>query len=133
MITLASLFEAIATALPLGESGALKTTASDRRPSRRSRREIEDARQGGAHPYSRASVGFAVGASRRRKMAKRKGPSAPSSSRARKKAANEGRGARVDHDAREAEDAKLLLDKLPPEIWEKVLRELEENDFSPWL
>ena len=38
-------------------------------------------------------------------MAKRKGPSAPSSSRARKKAANEGRGARVDHDAREAEDA----------------------------
>ena len=40
---------------------------------------------------------------------------------------------KVGLDAREAEDAKLLLDKLPPEIWEKVLRELEENDFSPWL
>ena len=64
-------------------------------------------------------------------MAKRKGPSAPSSSRARKKAANEGRGARVDHDAREAEDAQDLLDKLPKKVWEKILSNLHENDLFP--
>ena len=55
-------------------------------------------------------------------MAKRKGSPAPSSSRARKK---------VDRDAREAVDAQILLDKLPPEVWEKILDELDENDLFP--
>ena len=54
-------------------------------------------------------------------MAKRKGSSAPSCSRARKKA---------DRDAREAENAQRL-DKLPPEMWEKILDELDENDLFP--
>ena len=54
-------------------------------------------------------------------MAKRKGSSVPSSSRARKK---------VDRDAREAENARRL-DKLPPEMWEKILEELEDDDLFP--
>ena len=54
-------------------------------------------------------------------MAKRKGSSTPSCSRARKKA---------DRDAREAENARRL-DKLPPEMWEKILYELDENDLFP--
>ena len=55
-------------------------------------------------------------------MAKRKGSSAPSSSRARKK---------VDNDAKEAESAQRLLDKLPPEVWGRILDELDENDLFP--
>ena len=57
-------------------------------------------------------------------MAKRKGSSA-SSPRSRKKATKEGR------DAREVEDVQRLLEKLPPEVWEKILDELEENDLFP--
>ena len=38
---------------------------------------------------------------------------------------------KVDRDAREAEDAKLLLDKLPQEIWEKILDDVDENDLFP--
>jgi len=61
-------------------------------------------------------------AAQRRKMAKRKGSSAPSCSRARKKA---------DRDAREAENAQRL-DKLPTKVWEKILLdELESNDLFP--
>ena len=54
-------------------------------------------------------------------MAKRKGSSAPSCSRARKKA---------DRDAREVENAQRL-DKLPKEVWEKIFDELSENDLFP--
>ena len=57
-------------------------------------------------------------------MAKRKGSSTPSRSRARKKAAKEGR------DAMEAENAQRL-DKLPPEVWRKILAKLEDNDLFP--
>ena len=66
----------------------------------------------------------------KKKMAKRKGSSAPSCSRARKKAAKGDREAEVDRDAREAENAQRL-DKLPPEMWEKVLDNLDENDLFP--
>ena len=55
-------------------------------------------------------------------MAKRKGSSAPSSSRTRKK---------VDNDAKEVESAQRLLEKLPKEVWEKILDELDENDLFP--
>ena len=51
-------------------------------------------------------------------------PWPPSSSRARKK---------VDNDAKEAESAQRLLEKLPQEVWDKILDELEENDLIPWL
>ena len=54
-------------------------------------------------------------------MAKRKGSSAPSCSRARKK---------VDRDEREADNAKRL-DKLPQEVWGKILDELESADLFP--
>ena len=60
-------------------------------------------------------------AERRRKMAKRKGASDPSCSRARKK---------VDRDAREVENAQRL-DSLPLEVWGKIFDELEENDLFP--
>ena len=33
--------------------------------------------------------------------------------------------------AREVENAKRLLEKLPPEVWEKILDELEEDDLFP--
>jgi len=67
-------------------------------------------------------AGFLVNSSRRRKKgAKSKGSSAPSCSRARSK---------DDHDAREAENAQRL-DKLLPDVWEKILDELEENDLFP--
>ena len=56
-------------------------------------------------------------------MAKRKGSSA-SSPRARKKATKEGR------EAREVENAQRL-DKLPQEVWEKILDELKEHDLFP--
>ena len=56
-------------------------------------------------------------------MAKRKG-SSTSRPRARKKAAKEGR------DAREFENAQRL-DKLPQEVWEKILDELKEDDLFP--
>jgi len=39
-------------------------------------------------------------------------------------------GAKVDRDAREAEDAQRL-DKLPQEVWEKILDELKSNDLFP--
>ncbi len=63
-------------------------------------------------------------------MVKRKGSLAPSCSRARKKAAKEGRKAEVDRDAWEVESTQRL-DKLPQEVWEKILDELEENDLFP--
>ena len=67
-------------------------------------------------------AGFLVNSSRRRKKgAEPKGSSAPSCSRARSK---------DDHDAREAENAQRL-DKLLPDVWEKILDELDENDLFP--
>ena len=54
-------------------------------------------------------------------MAKRKCSSAPSSSRATKK---------VDRDAKEAESIQWL-DKLPGELWEKVVDNLENDDLFP--
>ena len=54
------------------------------------------------------------------KMAKRKG-SSTSGPRTRSKAAKE---------AREVDNAQRL-DKLPPEVWEKILDELDENDLFP--
>ena len=56
-------------------------------------------------------------------MAKRKGAST-SGPRARRRAAEEER------EEREAENAQRL-DKLPPEMWEKILDELDENDLFP--
>ena len=64
-------------------------------------------------------------------MAKRKGSSTPASSRARKKAAEGGRKAKDEGDAREGESTERRLDKLPKEIWEKILDELDENDLFP--
>ena len=55
-------------------------------------------------------------------MAKRKGSSVPSCSRARKK---------VDRDAREAESTHQRLDKLPQEVWGKILDQLDDNDLFP--
>ena len=63
-------------------------------------------------------------------MAKRKGSSTPASSRARKKAAEGGCDTKDDRDASEAENAERL-DKLPPELWEKILDHLDENDRFP--
>ena len=57
-------------------------------------------------------------------MAKRKGSSGGSGPRTRSKAAKERR------EAREAENAQRL-DKLPPEVWEKILDHLDENDLFP--
>ena len=64
-------------------------------------------------------------------MAKRKGSSAPSCSRARKKAAKGESETEVDRDVRDFESAQRLLDKLPQEVWEKILDELDENDLFP--
>ena len=66
---------------------------------------------------------FGRHASRRRKMAKRKGSSA-SGPRTRSKAAKEGR------EAREAENARRL-EKLPLEVWDKILDHLESDDLFP--
>ena len=54
-------------------------------------------------------------------MAKREGSSAPSRSRVRSK---------DELNAREVENARRL-DKLPPEVWEKVLADLDWMDFFP--
>ena len=56
-------------------------------------------------------------------MAKREGTS-DSGPRARKKAAEEGRETR-------GVESIQRLDKLPPEVWEKILDELDENDLFP--
>merc|ERR1711934_1043327 len=72
----------------------------------------------------RASVVFSVAtSSERKKMTKRKRTST-SSPRARKKATKEGR------EARELENARRL-DKLPRELWEKILDELKGDDLFP--
>jgi len=60
-----------------------------------------------------------IGASRSGKMAKRKG-SSDSRPRTRSKAAEEGR-----------DESIQRLDKLPQEIWEKILDHLDENDLFP--
>ena len=73
-------------------------------------------------PSGRASAGERV--AQRRKMAKREGPST-SRPRPRSKATKEG------HDAREVENGQRLLEKLPPEVWEKILDHLGENDLFP--
>ena len=57
-------------------------------------------------------------------MAKRKGSSSASGPRTRSTAAEEGREAR-------AAKSTQGLDKLPPEVWEKVFDHLEENDLFP--
>ena len=64
---------------------------------------------------------LSVAAPERKKMAKRKRTSTPSCSRARKK---------VSSDAREVEDAQRL-DKLPQEMWDKILDDLESEDLFP--
>ena len=61
-------------------------------------------------------------------MAKRKGSSAPSCSRTRSKAAAKEAKPKDERDAREAENAQRLLDKIPLELWEKIL---DENDLFP--
>ena len=62
-------------------------------------------------------------------MAKRKGSSAPSSSHTRKKATKEASKAKDEGNAREVDPQRL--DKLPKEIWEKILNDLNENDLFP--
>ena len=59
-------------------------------------------------------------------MAKRKGSSSASRPRTRSKAARE----RRERDAREVESTQRL-DKLPQEVWGKILDHLEENDLFP--
>ena len=60
-------------------------------------------------------------------MAKRKGSSSASRPRTRSKAARE----RRDRDAREVENSQRLLEKLPPEVWERILAEVDWNDLFP--
>jgi len=65
-------------------------------------------------------------------MAKRKGSPVSreiASSKREREGMDESQGM-VDHDAREVENAKRL-DKLPQEVWEKILDELDENDLFP--
>ena len=62
-------------------------------------------------------------------MAKREGSSA-SGPRTRSRVAKEGSKAKVENNAREAENARRL-EKLPPEVWEKILENLDENDLFP--
>ena len=69
---------------------------------------------------------------RERKMAKRKGSSSscprtscPRTSCPRSQAANEGR------DATDVESTQRFLEKLPPEVWRKILAELDWNDLFP--
>ena len=62
-------------------------------------------------------------------MAKREGSSA-SGPRTRSRVAKEGSKAKVENNAREAENARRL-EKLPPKVWEKILDELESNDLFP--
>ena len=63
-------------------------------------------------------------------MAKREGSSS-SSPRTRGKARREARReAKNENDAREVENARRL-DKLPPEVWAKVLADLDWMDFFP--
>ena len=75
-------------------------------------------------------------------MAKRKGSSAPSCSRTRKKVDNDATDVESAHEKRLLErllgkrhedrrSERSLLDKLPPEVWEKILDELDENDLFP--
>ena len=59
-------------------------------------------------------------------MAKRKGsPVSRESASSQRKSE-----AKAKHDAMENENAQRL-DKLPPEVWEKILDELDENDLFP--
>ena len=60
-------------------------------------------------------------------MAKRKGSSSASRPRTRNEARRE---TEVDRDAREVENAQRL-DKLPQEVWEKILDNLHKNDLFP--
>ncbi len=60
-------------------------------------------------------------------MAKRKGSSSASRPRTRSEA---GRETKDERDAREVENAQRL-DKLPQEVWEKILDNLHKNDLFP--
>ena len=60
-------------------------------------------------------------------MAKRKGSSSASRPRTRSKAARE----RRDRDATDVESTQRLLEKLPPEVWERILAEVDWNDLFP--
>ena len=77
--------------------------------------------QEGARSFGkrRVSAGVSIGASRSEKMAKRRG-SSDSGRRTRSKAAEERR-----------DESIQRLDKLPQELWEKILDELDENDLFP--
>ena len=76
-----------------------------------------------ARTRSRENAVFSVDASRR-KMWKREGPST-SGPRTRSKASRGGR------DEREIGNTQHLLDKLPQEVWEKILDELKNADLFP--
>ena len=76
-----------------------------------------------ARTRSRENAVFSVDASRR-KMSKREGPST-SGPRTRSKASRGGR------DEREIGNTQHLLDKLPQEVWEKILDELKNADLFP--
>ena len=71
-------------------------------------------------------------------MAKRKGSSSscprtscPRHCCPRSQAANEGRDAKDERDATDVESTQRLLEKLPPEVWRKILAELDWNDLFP--
>ena len=67
-----------------------------------------------------------VGVLERKKMAKKRKGSSSTSSRPRTRS----RAAKERHDEREVESTQRL-DKLPKEVWEKILDELDENDLFP--
>merc|ERR1712216_944965 len=77
--------------------------------------ETEDSRDEERTPIRERPPAFPVDASRRRKMAQRKG--SPTS---RESASSQREGGGMDElDAWEVENAQRL-DKLPPEVWEKI-------------
>ena len=69
---------------------------------------------------------FMVGVLERKKMAKKRKGSSSTSSRPRTRR----RAAEERCDAREAESTQRL-DKLPPEVWERIFDELDDDDLFP--
>ena len=114
-----------------------RQTPSRARCCRQRRARDENLRDGGRGDRGRGTRSAPLFASERRllgrrvaerrKMAKRKG--APTSREG--MSSQRESEAMVHRPTSEVENAQLLLDKLPPEVWEKILDDLEENDLFP--
>ena len=120
MVTLVSLFEATRDSLG-GERGA-STTASAREDLRDGGKGDRGREKRSALTSEQASAGFSDDASRRTKMAKRK--------RSSEIRLHPRTSSKAKRDAMEAEN-KQRLDKLPREVYEKILGHLDENDLFP--